>query len=552
LLKALAKLPPDVKFQLRIIGGGPMENCWQRMATDLGIAEHLEWLGWLSHKESLRQYEWADVFAFTSLRDNSGTVVIEALANGLPVVCLDHQGPRDIVTDRCGLKVPVVWPRQVAEDLSLAVTRLARDQALRHSMSRAARDRASDFLWGRLGEEMRLIYWQVLQANAVAINAGEAPLAKVAIATPHRPNGLPVPHWSSTRNEMNTESKSEPSANQVITFPRNRFRDATTWGAQRAAVGLHALLGDRPERGFGILMYHRVADWPAGVPTPTSNVTPHRLRVQLEGLLSRGYEAWPLRKVIEFSAASRPIPSKIFVVTFDDGYENNLLAAAPILIELGVPATIFLATSFLDSDRPFPFDNWSCAGSPRVPASAWRSLTTRQCHELMSSGWIELGAHTHTHSAFANSVDRFRPDLAESVDVLKREFGVRRPAFSFPFGVTNNELINAAKQEGVACALTARSECIRPGADPFGWGRYSADDRDTVATLAAKLNGWYTPVAQVLRAIKWPLAAVAPKAIGELVALPQPCFALHDRKCERTRSTSTPAMSAAAESDRSP
>jgi peptidoglycan/xylan/chitin deacetylase (PgdA/CDA1 family) len=152
-------------------------------------------------------------------------------------------------------------------------------------------------------------------------------------------------------------------------------------------------------------------------------------------------------------------------------------------------------------------------------------------HEL-----IELGAHTHTHGAFEHRVDDFGRDLAESVDVLRREFGITRPTFAFPFGVASSEMIEAARRTGVACALTTRSECVPPGSDPFGWGRYSADDRDTVKTLSAKLNGWYTPVADVLRTVKRPLAAVAPKAIGEFVKLSKPCFDAEAHDGERADS----------------
>ena len=332
---------------------------------------------------------------------------------------------------------------------------------------------------------------------------------------------------SAQEEEYAAASESASTQNGVTTFPRSRLRDAITWGAQRAAAGLHAVLGEREDAGFGILMYHRVADHPPGASAPTSNVTPRRLRAQLEGLLSRGFEAWSLRAILDAYSASRAIPANVFSVTFDDGYENNLLAALPVLEELRVPATIFVATGFLDSDRPFPFDNWDCAGSPRVPASSWRPLATRQCHQLAAHELIELGVHTHTHEAFADRVDDFRRDLAQSVEVLRRDFGISRPTFAFPFGVVNREMIEAARQTGVECALTTRSECVRAGSDPFGWGRYSADDRDTAATLAAKLSGWYTPVADVLRAFKRPLAAVAPKAIGEMVTLSKPCFKPH-------------------------
>jgi peptidoglycan/xylan/chitin deacetylase (PgdA/CDA1 family) len=261
----------------------------------------------------------------------------------------------------------------------------------------------------------------------------------------------------------------------------------------------------------------------------------------LAGLLARGFEAWPLPKVVEAHRQSRPIPQNVFVVTFDDGYENNLLYALPVLEELRVPASIFLATGFLDSDRPFPFDNWSNAGSPRVPADTWRPLTTAQARHLAAHELIDLGAHTHTHGAFAGRTDDFRRDLSESLQVMRDRFGISRPTFTFPFGVTTPEMIRAAEESGVVCALNTRPERIDPSSDPFHWGRFTTSNLDSSATLAAKLDGWYTPVADVLRKIKRPVALVAPKAIGELIPLSKPCFAVdRDGSGERGSSQRSP------------
>jgi len=84
---------------------------------------------------------------------------------------------------------------------------------------------------------------------------------------------------------------------------------------------LQSLLGCRGKDQFGILMYHRVTESIPGVPEPTWNVTPSRFEEQLGGLLARGFEAWPLRKVLEFHQTEKPIPRRTFVVTFDDGYK---------------------------------------------------------------------------------------------------------------------------------------------------------------------------------------------------------------------------------------
>ena len=168
----------------------------------------------------------------------------------------------------------------------------------------------------------------------------------------------------------------------------------------RGATFLQSLFGCRGKNCFGILMYHRVAEVIPGIPEPTWNVTPQRFQEQLRGLLDRGFEAWPLRKVLEFHQAEKPIPRQAFAVTFDDGYECVYTQAWPILKKLHLPATLFLSTAYLDSLDPFPCDDWRAAGEPHVPRDSWQPLTTDQCREMQAGGLIELAAHTHTHDDF--------------------------------------------------------------------------------------------------------------------------------------------------------
>lgn len=268
------------------------------------------------------------------------------------------------------------------------------------------------------------------------------------------------------------------------------------WLLTRAANGLTRTCGLRLERAFGILMYHRVAEPTPGVPEPTWNVTPARFEAQLAGLLQRGFEAWPLRRALEHHRAGRPIPRRAFVVTFDDGYENNFLHAFPILKRLHVPATIFLATAYLDSAGPFPSDDWHAAGSDKVPAYDWRPLQTSQCRQMQQSGLIELAAHTHTHDDFRGRGDAFRADLATCQAELRERFGLTDATFAFPYGnkstgFSGGELTETVRESGLLCALTTERELVLPTSDPFDWGRFTAENCDNAATLAGKLSGWY-------------------------------------------------------------
>lgn len=274
---------------------------------------------------------------------------------------------------------------------------------------------------------------------------------------------------------------------------KRSFRDRAVNSLLRP---FRTVLGNRLPRRFGILMYHRVVDAVPGVPFPTWNVTPARFREQLGGLLELGFRAWPLRRVLEAARNGEPVPSRTFVVTFDDGYRNNFTRAWPVLRDLGVPATIFVSTAYLDSDRPFPNDDWCAAGSSGVPREMWEPLCFDECRTLLADGLVDIGTHTHTHADFRGRPEALRDELVLSQRILRERLDVREPTFAFPYGVrrlgfSGPPLSTAAREAGVLCSLTTEAESCDPAADPFEWGRFVVEQHDSAGSIAVKLDGWY-------------------------------------------------------------
>ena len=266
-------------------------------------------------------------------------------------------------------------------------------------------------------------------------------------------------------------------------------------GRGLVASFLNTCFGPREKKAFGILAYHRVCDLPENYPTPTWNVTPERFEQQLAGLLARGWQAWSLRQVISCAERDWPIPRKVFVVTFNFGYANCLIHAAPVLAKLHVPATLFLATAQLDAKGAFPSDDWAFAGQPGVPTETWRPLTADECKRLAANGLVELGAFTHTHADFRNRPEELARDLTENLAMLRGQFGVENPAFAFPYGTKADrfvtaELASAARDTGVVACLSAEPHIVRKGDSPFDWGRFYVHQHDTAGSLAGKLGGW--------------------------------------------------------------
>lgn len=142
-----------------IFGEGPERKRLEALAESLGLDGVVRFEGWVPRGELWAQMRSSDVFLFSSLRDGGGAVVVEAMAAGKPVVCVDLGGPGMHVTKECGVKVVPKTPVQVISDLSYALEMLYRDGELRWKMGSAARRRAERlYRWDRLGGRMLDLY----------------------------------------------------------------------------------------------------------------------------------------------------------------------------------------------------------------------------------------------------------------------------------------------------------------------------------------------------------------------------------------------------------
>jgi len=157
-LKALSRLPEHVKWHLDIIGLGPMTERWKKLSSKLNIDRNCTWHGWLSRDKAIETMSEADIFVFPSLHEGMPTVVIEALSIGLPVICLDHCGQGDAITEDSGIKIPVTSPRKVINDISVAITLLAENHEKIERLSQGALQRSQKFTWEKLSQKMLSVY----------------------------------------------------------------------------------------------------------------------------------------------------------------------------------------------------------------------------------------------------------------------------------------------------------------------------------------------------------------------------------------------------------
>ena len=95
---------------LKIIGDGPLKLVIEKQIKSLGIIDNVQLLGYMNQSEIVRELHLSDLFVLSSEIETFGIALIEAQMCGLPAVCTDCGGPRDIITQETGI---LVEPRSI-------------------------------------------------------------------------------------------------------------------------------------------------------------------------------------------------------------------------------------------------------------------------------------------------------------------------------------------------------------------------------------------------------------------------------------------------------
>ena len=151
MIRALARLPQT--WRLQIAGDGPDRVMLERLGAEFGIAERVDYLGFISDSTKLRElYRRASVLALPSAYEGLPMVLLEAMSCGTPVVGSDIPAIAEVIErGRPGLLVPVGDPGSLAEALagSRRPPRRARSGGLRLDCWPTTTRRLSDHAWRR-------------------------------------------------------------------------------------------------------------------------------------------------------------------------------------------------------------------------------------------------------------------------------------------------------------------------------------------------------------------------------------------------------------------
>ena len=238
-----------------------------------------------------------------------------------------------------------------------------------------------------------------------------------------------------------------------------------TIGETAVAIGANG----NGHRSLRVLMYHKVND-----------VAGNRLSVpvslfdeQMDQVRQLGYTVVDLDAVLDFYGAGRPLPPKAVLITFDDGYHDNLDNAAEVLKKYGYPAVLFVPIGYLDDRHPLPHEERLAAQGILNRTIDWTEMA-----DLERAG-IRIESHGISHRPLADlELDEAAREIALSK--LRLEERLERPVRAFSY-VKGSEAhykpvhLSLVRQAGYDVAFTAVSGSNSPTTDPLQLRRYNIE-----------------------------------------------------------------------------
>ena len=216
---------------------------------------------------------------------------------------------------------------------------------------------------------------------------------------------------------------------------------------------------DTSRRRLPVLMYHHFAD----EAKEGTVVTPVRFREQMDALKEAGYQAVTIPQVIDYVENGAPLPARPILITRDDGYGSNLDAAAPILEETGMCATVF-AIGINEGEEYYPH-----SGEPM-----WQErFAFEKAAPWVEKGVIDVQSHTFDMHQLASygysgrdgvlrlegeSDEDYRQALLSDMEAFRQRRGNRVStellALAYPFGYYSEEADALLKEAGYAVTFT--------------------------------------------------------------------------------------------------
>ena len=232
-------------------------------------------------------------------------------------------------------------------------------------------------------------------------------------------------------------------------------------------------------RRIPVLLYHSVTDSPVG-PIAPYTVSPATFERHLE-LIAERHQALTVSQLVECLGAGRTLPPAPVVITFDDGFADNLDEAAPRLAGHKLAATVYVTSGLVG----------------QAGMLGWEQLS-----ELEQAG-IEVGAHAHTHTPLdelqmADAVDEIRRSKA----MIEHRLQHALATFAYPHGYSTRRLRNEVRAAGFGSACGVRNAFSHPADDPWCIARLTVRADTAPERIERWLRAEGAPVASPREAFK--------------------------------------------------
>jgi peptidoglycan/xylan/chitin deacetylase (PgdA/CDA1 family) len=251
-----------------------------------------------------------------------------------------------------------------------------------------------------------------------------------------------------------------------------------TLGETAAVIGADGN-GDRTLR---VLMYHKVNDLPDNpLSMPVS-----LFDEQMDLLRTLGYTVVDLQAVLDYYVQGTPLPPRAVLITFDDGYHDNLDNAARVLQKYGYAGVLFVPVGYLDDRQPLPHEERLAAHGVMNPTLDWDELA-----DVERRG-IRIESHGISHRPLANlEVDEAAREITLSKLRLEERLGRPVRAFSYVKGSEADYRpvhLSLVRQAGYDVAFSAVSGANSAETDPLQLRRYNIEPYST-RTFELVLSG---------------------------------------------------------------
>ena len=256
-----------------------------------------------------------------------------------------------------------------------------------------------------------------------------------------------------------------------VTRVRSSLRPRAQRALKRAARAYDAVRPSSP--GVVVLLYHRIGERSSAheIDLPLD-----RFEQQME-LVARWRAPMALDEALAALATTHEAARNRVVVTFDDGTADFVDVVLPVLERHAVPATLYLATDFVERGRSFPD-----GGAP----ISWAGV-----RDALSTGLVTIGSHTHTHALLDRSDLAVAGDeLQRSIDLIGERAGVRAEHFAYPKALAAAGPVDALVRATFRSAAVAGTRANAYGrSDPWRLARSPVQRGDGMDYFEQKLAG---------------------------------------------------------------